>query len=100
MGTRLFAVTLGGVFVSDNIGASWTVDSSGLNNVNCLLVVNNQLLAGTDDSGVYLSVGSSETWTSFSSGLPASTRVGSLAASNNSVFAGTDSGVWRVSCGT
>jgi hypothetical protein len=99
MGTRLFAVTLNGVFVSANDGTSWAADSSGLKNINCFLVANDQLLAGTDDSGVHLSLDSGATWTSFSSGMPESTRVWSLAASSDSVFAGTDSGIWRVGCG-
>ena len=95
VGTRLFAVTLNGVFVSGNNGTSWVADSSSLRNVNCFLVATTQLLAGTDDSGVYLSLDSGATWTSFNAGLPDGTRVWSLAASSDSIFAGTDSGVWR-----
>jgi hypothetical protein len=107
MGTRLFAVTLNGVFVSDDQGTSWAADSSGLRNVNCLFVVNTQLLAGTDasdvegaadDGGVYLSVDNGASWDSFSAGLPDKTRVWSLAATSDSIFAGTDSGVWRIGC--
>jgi hypothetical protein len=98
IGTKLFAVTLTSVFVSNDNGTSWAADSTSPKTVNCLFAVNHQLLAGTDDSGVYLSADSGTTWTSFSSGLPDSTRVWSLAASSDSIFAGTDSGVWRVSC--
>jgi hypothetical protein len=100
LGTRLFAVTLNGVFISDNSGTSWAADSSGLENINCFLVVNNQLFAGTDDNGVYLSVDSGATWTFFSSELPANTRVWSLAASSGYIFAGTDSGVWLIAIST
>jgi photosystem II stability/assembly factor-like uncharacterized protein len=95
VGTKLFAVTLSGVFVSDNNGLSWEADSSSLKNINCFLVVNNQLFAGTDDSGVYLSVDTGATWTPISSGMPTNTRVWSLAASSDDIFAGTSSGVWR-----
>ncbi len=95
VGTRLFAATLNGVFVSGNNGTSWAADSSGIRNVNCFLVASPQLFAGTDDSGVYLSLDSGATWTSFNSGLPDGTRVWSLAANSDSIFAGTDSGVWR-----
>jgi hypothetical protein len=52
MGNKLFAVTLKGVFLSVNNGSSWGAASSipaGL--VNCLLVVNDKIFAGTD-SGV------------------------------------------------
>ena len=95
MGTKLFAATLNGVFVFDNNGMSWGADNSSLKNINCFVVVNNQLVAGTDDSGVYLSVDSGATWTSVSSGMPTNTRVWSLAASSDDIFAGTSSGVWR-----
>jgi hypothetical protein len=95
IGTRLLAVTLNGVFASTNNGTSWAADSSNLTQVNCLLVANDQLLAGTDNSGIYLSVNSGVTWTSFNTGLPNSTRVWSLAATSDSIFAGTDSGVWH-----
>jgi hypothetical protein len=99
LGTRVFAVTPDGLFVSDNNGSTWAADTSGLQNVNCLLVVDGQLWAGTDSSGVYLSPDSGGTWTSFSAGLPDGARVWSLAATSDSVFAGTSSGVWHVSCG-
>jgi hypothetical protein len=94
MDTKLLAVTLGGVFVSDNDGMSWAGGASGLENVNCFVVVNDQLLAGTDDNGVFLSVDGGGTWASFSSGIPANTRVWSLAVGSDGIFAGTSSGVW------
>jgi photosystem II stability/assembly factor-like uncharacterized protein len=94
LGTRLFAVTLNGVFISDNNDTSWAADTSGLENVNCFVVVNDQLFAGTDDNGVYLSVDGGITWTSFNSGIPANTRVWSMAVSSEGIFAGTSAGVW------
>jgi photosystem II stability/assembly factor-like uncharacterized protein len=91
---KLFAVTLTGVFIFDNSGTSWAADPSVLKNVNCLVAVNDQLIAGTDDNGAYLSVDNGVTWTSFSSGMPADTRIWSLAVSSDSIFAGTSSGIW------
>ncbi len=91
---KLFAVTLTGVFISDNSGTSWKADSSGLENVNCLVAVNKQLIAGTDDNGAYLSVDNGVTWASLSSGMPADTRIWSLVVSNDNLFAGTSSGIW------
>jgi hypothetical protein len=134
MGTKLFAVTSKGVFVSDVNDVSyvsdadgpiwvsdpngttwllgpngtawtsdaghtiWVADSSGLKNVNCLLAADDLLLAGTDANGVYLSADSGLTWTPFSSGMSDDTRVWSLVASSDNlfIFAGTDSGVWRI----
>ncbi len=95
MGNKLFAVTLNGVFVSSNSGASWTANSSTLGNINCFAVVNNQLFAGTDSSGVYRSLDSGATWVSTSSGMPSRTRIWSLTASGTSLYAGTNTGVWR-----
>ena len=96
MGTRLFAVTLNGVFISDNNGTSWAANSSNLKDINCFVVINDWIFAGTDSSGVYLSIDSGVTWASFNSGIPAGTRVWSLAASSDNLFAGTSSGVWRI----
>ena len=99
--------TDGSTWVSDANGTNWRTDPNctiwtacdcGPSNVNCLLVVDDMILAGTDDNGVFVSADSGLTWEPFSSGMPEETRVWSLVASNDdlSVFAGTDSGVWRV----
>lgn len=95
LGARLFAVTLSGVFVSDNNGTTWVADSSNLKAINCLLVANGQLFSGTDNGGVYLSGDSGGSWTSFGAGMPDGSRVWSLTATTDSIFAGTDSGIWR-----
>jgi hypothetical protein len=95
VGSKLFAVTLSKVFVSSNNGTSWTADVSGLSRVNCLLALSDQLLAGTDNGGVYASVDSGATWAAFNTGLPAGAQVWSLAATADNLFAGTDSGIWR-----
>ena len=94
LGTRLFAVTATAVCISDNGGTSWAADTSGLKNVNCFIVVNDHLFAGTDGDGIHLSVDDGVTWTSLSTGMPANTRVWSLAVSSDGIMAGTSSGVW------
>ena len=96
MDTKLLAVTLNGVFESDNDGKSWAADTFSIQNINCFAVVNDQLLAGTDDNGIYLSSNNGLTWTSLSSGIPGNTRVWSLSVSSYDIFAGTDKGVWRL----
>jgi ligand-binding sensor domain-containing protein len=101
----LFAVTLKGVFVSDVNSTGpvsdandmiWTADSSGLKNINCLLPVNNLLFAGTDSNGVYLSNDRGLNWTSVGEEMPADTRVWSLAANGDNIFAGTSEGIWQI----
>jgi hypothetical protein len=98
MGTQLFAVTLTGVFVSNDSGASWAPDESGLEGVNSYLVLNNQLLAGTEASAVQWSSDGGGTFTALGTGMPSDARVWSLAATRGNIFAATDSGIWRLSC--
>jgi hypothetical protein len=98
LGPRLFAVTLNGVFLSDDGGTSWTADPSTLKGVNGYLVLNGQLLAGTDAQGVHFSSDGGTSWTPLGSGLPEGTRVWSLAAGRGDLYAGTDSGIWRADC--
>ena len=94
---KLFAVTLTGVFISGNDGTSWEADPSVIRNVNCLYAINNQLIAGTDDDGAYLSDDNGATWNSFSTGMPDDTRIWSLALNKDGIFAGTSSGIWFLS---
>jgi hypothetical protein len=93
--TKLFAVTLSDVFVSSNNGTSWVANSSSLKDINCLAAVNNQLFAGTDSGGVFLSTDNGATWTTFVSGMPAGTRVWSLTMNGAYLYAGTSRGIWR-----
>jgi chitodextrinase len=99
-GSKLFAVTATGLFVSTNGGTTWSADASGIKKVNCLATAGGQLLAGTDDSGVYASTDGGSSWTASSSGLPSGARVWSIAATSSSLFAGTDSGLWRTPLAT
>jgi len=94
---QLFAVTLTGVYISGNNGTSWEAAPSVPKKVNCLVALNNQLIAGTEDNGAFLSVDKGLTWTSFSSGMPVDTRIWSLTASSEGIFAGTSSGIWFTS---
>jgi photosystem II stability/assembly factor-like uncharacterized protein len=96
MGGKLFAATLKGVYESDNSGTSWKAGDSAIKKANCFLVMDDQLFAGTDSSGVYRSADSGATWAAFNEGMPAGTRVWSLAADDNYIFAGTGDGVFRV----
>lgn len=98
LGTRLLAVTLNGVFLSDDGGTSWAADPSTLKGVNGYLVLEDQLLAGTEAQGAYFSSDHGTTWTPLGSGWPEGTRVWSLAAGRTDLYAGTDSGIWRASC--
>lgn len=93
---KLFAVTLTGVFISENSGTNWVADPSNLKNINCLVALSEKLIAGTDGNGAYVSVDKGVTWSSYSPGMPSGTRIWSLTASSDSIFAGTNSGIWVV----
>jgi hypothetical protein len=97
MGTKVFAVTLSDVFISGNNGTTWTASGPGLKNINCLLPASDQLFAGTDSSGVFASADGA-VWTLFGTGMPSGTRVWSLTAGNDHIFAATGSGIWRAPC--
>jgi photosystem II stability/assembly factor-like uncharacterized protein len=94
-GTRLFAVTLQGVFISEDNGRNWEAAEDELDGANCLLNVNSFLLAGTDSNGVLVSDDGGDTWGQNTAGLPEAARVWSLTFCSGNIFAGTDAGVWR-----
>ena len=70
MGTKIFAGG-NGIFVSTNIGTSWTEVDSGLTEkyVVSLAVSGTNLFAKTT-SGVFLSTNNGTSWSEVSNGLP------------------------------
>jgi photosystem II stability/assembly factor-like uncharacterized protein len=98
VGTRLFAATnYAGIYRSNDSGKHWTAASDGLgvSNIYSLAFSNGTLFAGTRQ-GVYLSHDSGTSWYPSYVGLPFNLLVGALAASGDTVFAGTDAyGLYR-----
>jgi Secretion system C-terminal sorting domain len=104
--TYLFAGTGGGgVYLSDNDGASWTAIDNGLpanTYVYSLAVLGTNLYAATNGNGggVYcynLAHISSTSWTTVNDGLPPNTVVYALLVSAQYLFAGTaGGGVFRL----
>jgi len=78
-GTKLFAGTDGGIFLSTDNGTSWTAVNTGLTNttVHALAVSGANLYAGTE-GGVFLSTDNGTSWTAVNTGLT-NTTVLSLA---------------------
>jgi ligand-binding sensor domain-containing protein len=90
MGDVLFLGTgsAGGVFRSDDFGATWTITGlTGLTTY-ALHAMDSLLFAGTSGGGVYLSSDSGATWTPFNNGLP-STQVARLTSDGVYLYAGT-----------
>jgi hypothetical protein len=91
-GTRLFAGTYNGVFLSTDNGTSWTASGLTDTSVYALAVSETNLFAGTG-YGVFLSTDNGTSWTAVNTGLT-DTAIGCLAASGTNLFAGTWSGVF------
>jgi hypothetical protein len=92
-GTKVFAGTDNGIFLSTNNGTSWTKTSNGLtsSNVYSLAMSGTNILAGTFN-GIFLSTNNGTNWNSVNIGLT-SAWVYALSVNGANVFAGTSKGV-------
>ncbi len=88
----------GGIFRSDNDGASWQAINTGLTDLNVTAFAiqsNGYIFAGTNGSGVFLSTDDGDTWTQVVNGLTNLAVTCMAINSEGRVFAGTDgSGVF------
>ncbi len=99
-GSKLFAGTQDGVFLSTNEGGTWTPVDSGLTDmdVNALVVMGNgagaNIFAGTWNDGVFVSTNDGGNWTRVTNGMTdLETRC--LAVSGTDLYAGTNDGLFR-----
>ncbi|MCE7943730.1 MAG: hypothetical protein DYG95_19285 [Chlorobi bacterium CHB1] len=95
----LFAGTEGGgIFRSDNDGATWQAVNTGLTNLNITAFAiqsNGYVFAGTNGSGVFRSTDDGDTWTQVINGLTNLAVTAMAINSEGRIFAGTDgSGVF------
>ena len=95
-GSKLFAGTNSGVFLSTNNGADWLQINNGLTEtyIGSLIASGTDLFAGTS-GGVFVSTNNGTNWTQVNDGLENSS-VHSLAVSNTDLFAGISGGVWKI----
>jgi len=98
IGTKIFAGTDAGVFISADRGATWQVSGSGIGNdviIASVLAGNDgkQVFAGTADGspspGIYLSSDMGNTWQLITNGLP-DVAINCLLSTSGGYFAGTD----------
>lgn len=90
MGNRIYMGTAGsGIFVSQDIGATWSAVSNGLYSleITSLLVVDSTLFAGTI-SGLFMSSDYGGHWIRLGNGIPVA-HVHSLCFNNSSIYAST-----------
>jgi len=95
-GNILFAETSKGIFVSMNNGANWALADSTFRSAQVFTALGSSIFAGThyDNNSIYLSIDSGRSWKPSCSGMN-NINVNALAESNNSLFAGTDKGIFR-----
>ena len=96
-GNYVFAgVDNGGVFRSSNSGFNWAQTSLNSGGVTSFAIKDNYIFASDFLFGeVYLSSNNGSSWILKNQGLGSQIDVWSLTTTNQYVFAGTDSGVWR-----
>jgi len=89
---NLFAVTANGVYLSNNNGATWSVQNNGLtsNFGGQSIFVDGDTLFTGGYYEVFYSVNNGSTWTARNTGFPPNARVQSFAKNGNTVFAGTN----------
>lgn len=84
----LFASTASGLFVSEDAGSSWSLNTDAVIIANDFLEMNDKLFAATR-YGIYYTDDSGSTWNQSDAGI-ATTMVNKLAgSSDNTIFAGT-----------
>jgi hypothetical protein len=108
-GSTVFAGNISGspvLYTSTNSGANWTVSSTTVfanSPVYALINNGNQIYAGTEGQGVFMSNNNGTTWLPYNLGFKDSIgnwfcnqiNVRSFAILNGTLFAGTDCGIWK-----
>ena len=102
-GTNLFAATGGGVFYSGDDGVNWDTSGTGLEGyvIRTIAVAGDNIIAGTDSAGAFISIDNGENWTKVTNGIPLvpRTSVRALIKIGNSTFAGlgyNPNGSWGI----
>ncbi len=101
IGNDLFAAGhisgAGAVFRSQDNGVTWAnTNLPSTSTVWSLFASGTNLLAGTDNGGIYLSMDNGASWSATDAGIPGNSSIRTITAIGNSVFVGTyGQGVYR-----
>lgn len=103
-GNNIFAGTYSrGIFLSSNGGSSWNAVNTGLTNynVNALVIYRNSIFASGgiffNGNGVFMSSNNGSSWAAVNTGLIDiwALNVNALVVNKDTIFAGTDSIIWK-----
>ena len=100
-GNNIFAGTWGyGLFLNTTNGNSWNSSNNGFTDIDILSLAenNNNLFAGTYGGGIYISIDNGGYWYEINTGFPNNgylTYVFSIFINDSTIFAGTETGVWK-----
>ena len=88
---RLFVATHGGVYVSQDTGATWTLVNAGLGSTHIVrLAYGNRMVYAFDDMGnISAKEVNATTWTAFQTGLPSGVMPTGLTTYGNHILLGT-----------
>jgi hypothetical protein len=83
-----------GFCISSNNGNSWVMTSLFKRSINTIATSGNNVIAGTIDSGIYVSTNNGQDWFKKNEGFPSLTSINSLYIFNNYIYAGCPY-LWR-----
>lgn len=97
VGTRLFVVGPGGVYMSTDNADNWTAAGLTGTDVRCITSMQDTLYVGTLNSGIYKSSDWGQNWISINNGLGSANGFRAIECKDNTVFAGgpIGTGVFR-----
>jgi len=80
---------ISGIYKSLNLGGNWAATSCPNTAVNAIAINGNNIVAGTQSDGIYLSSDNGSTWGTANTGLTYSNGITSVAINGSDIFAGT-----------
>jgi hypothetical protein len=94
IGSTLFAGTSDGLYRSTDNGQTWTIDVLDSDWTSSMLVIGNNVFAGTLGYGLYLSTDRGNHWVPITNGIGTTIEVFSLGMSGSNMVTGTSSGIF------
>jgi photosystem II stability/assembly factor-like uncharacterized protein len=100
IGNTIFASNAFGVYQQSSAGATWTVDTSGMNlggnisSIGILAASGNNLFLSTQFNGILVSTNQGASWSSANSGLPTYTSSGNSYYFQSDIFAVSGSSIY------